>query len=202
MLLSWSTPLRKGSRDCIPAWCAGLLAGHLSTPTASVCFPHFTFLQVQAFPGFTVQTTGANDVANAFANAVGARTVTHAQACAIACIGEFIGVVALSKSVMDTVRKKMVNVDYFREDPYMLALGMACVNLGSSSWVLSATMLCMPVSTTHGWSTSVPPKVATSSDQPSCPAIHPGPRLSSSKPQVLAPCGCRDRGLSLAGRSF
>ena len=94
-------------------------------------------------------TIGANDVANAFANAVGAGTVTHFQACCLACIGEIIGVVALGKNVTDTVRKKMVKVDWFEQDPYVLALGMSCVNLGSGLWVFSATLLTMPVSTTH-----------------------------------------------------
>eukprot|EP00961_Rhodomonas_salina_P123233 1659998-Rhodomonas_salina.1 len=92
---------------------------------------------------------GANDVANAFANAVASRTITHRQACMIACVGELVGVIALGKTVTDTVRKKMVEVDNFKEDPYVFALGMSCVNLGSGLWVLAATVLCLPVSTTH-----------------------------------------------------
>jgi phosphate/sulfate permease len=94
-------------------------------------------------------TIGANDVANAFANAVGAGTLTHRQACLIACVFEFIGVVALGKRVTDTIRKKMVKVDLFNSDPYVLALGMSMVNVGSGGWVLIATLLSMPVSTTH-----------------------------------------------------
>ncbi|KAJ1468241.1 phosphate transporter family-domain-containing protein [Baffinella frigidus] len=94
-------------------------------------------------------TIGANDVANAFANSVGAGTVTHFQACCLACVFELIGVVALGSAVTDTIRKKMVKVDWFEQDPYVLALGMSCVNLGSGLWVFAATMLTMPVSTTH-----------------------------------------------------
>jgi phosphate/sulfate permease len=94
-------------------------------------------------------TIGANDVANAFANAVGSGTVTHRQACLLACVGELLGVLVLSSNVTDTVRKKMTKVDYFEEDPYVLALGMSCVNLGSGLWVFAATLLSMPVSTTH-----------------------------------------------------
>ena len=94
-------------------------------------------------------TIGANDVANAFANAVGAGTVTHRQACLIACIFEFVGVVALGKDVTDTIRKRMVEVEYFKHDPYVLATGMSMVNVGSGLWVLGATFLAMPVSTTH-----------------------------------------------------
>eukprot|EP00961_Rhodomonas_salina_P041516 558797-Rhodomonas_salina.1 len=94
-------------------------------------------------------TIGANDVANSFANAVGSRTITHRQACMIACVGEFLGVMVLGKTVTDAVRKKMIQVDWFEQDPYVLALGMSCVNLGSGLWVLVATIFTMPVSTTH-----------------------------------------------------
>ena len=94
-------------------------------------------------------TIGANDVANAFANAVGAGTLTHRSACLIACVCEFVGVIALGKRVTDTIRKKMVKVDLFESDPYVLALGMSMVNVGSGGWVLMATLLSMPVSTTH-----------------------------------------------------
>ena len=44
-------------------------------------------------------TIGANDVANAFANSVEAGTVTHFQACCLACVGELIGVIALGAAV-------------------------------------------------------------------------------------------------------
>ena len=94
-------------------------------------------------------TIGANDVANAFANAVGAGTLNHRQACAIAAVCELLGVIALGSNVTDTIRKKMVAVDLFYNDPYVLALGMSMVNVGSGLWVLAATLLSMPVSTTH-----------------------------------------------------
>ena len=132
-------------------------------------------------------TIGANDVANAFANAVGAGTLTHRGACLIACVFEFVGVVGLGKDVTDTIRKnvstrgplaivavgttesrdalttwclrrqsltwrlilQMVDVMLFKHDPYVLATGMSMVNVGSGLWVLAATLLGMPVSTTH-----------------------------------------------------
>ena len=37
----------------------------------------------------------------------------------------------------------------FKHDPYVLSLGMSFVNVGSGLWVLIATVLSMPVSTTH-----------------------------------------------------
>lgn len=50
---------------------------------------------------------GANDVANAFANAVGAGTLTHKGACLVACFCEPLGAIALGKQVTDTIRKKV-----------------------------------------------------------------------------------------------
>eukprot|EP00285_Hemiselmis_virescens_P005590 CAMPEP_0173377650 /NCGR_PEP_ID=MMETSP1356-20130122/909_1 /TAXON_ID=77927 ORGANISM="Hemiselmis virescens, Strain PCC157" /NCGR_SAMPLE_ID=MMETSP1356 /ASSEMBLY_ACC=CAM_ASM_000847 /LENGTH=672 /DNA_ID=CAMNT_0014330469 /DNA_START=27 /DNA_END=2045 /DNA_ORIENTATION=- len=92
---------------------------------------------------------GANDVANSFANAVAAKTVTYSQAVMIACVAEFVGCMALGKNVTDTIRKKIVNVDLFLNDPYMIMLGMSCTSIGSAVWVVGATFLGMPVSTTH-----------------------------------------------------
>ena len=43
----------------------------------------------------------------------------------------------------------MTDVKRFEEDPYVLALGMSFVNVGSGLWVLMAAILSMPVSTTH-----------------------------------------------------
>jgi phosphate/sulfate permease len=94
-------------------------------------------------------TIGANDVANAFANSVGSGTLTHRSACLVACLFEFIGVVALGSAVTDTVRTKLIDVNLFKHDPYVLATGMSMVNVGSGLWVLCATFLSLPVSTTH-----------------------------------------------------
>lgn len=37
----------------------------------------------------------------------------------------------------------------FEDDPYVLMLGMTCSVVGSAVWVLTATCLEMPVSSTH-----------------------------------------------------
>ena len=94
-------------------------------------------------------TIGANDVANAMASPVAAGTITHRHAVLIAAVFELAGVIGLGKNVTDTIRKKMVEIDYFMKDPYVLATGMSMVNVGSGLWVLAATLLSMPVSTTH-----------------------------------------------------
>jgi len=92
---------------------------------------------------------GANDVANAFANAVAAGTLTHGGACAVACVFEILGAIALGSNVSDTIRTKLVEVKYFYKDPYVLSLGMSMVNLGSGLWVIVATLLGLPVTTKY-----------------------------------------------------
>jgi len=92
---------------------------------------------------------GANDLANAFANAVASGTLTHKGACLVACIFEVTGAVALGANVSDTLRGKLVEVKYFLKDPYVLALGMSLCNVGAGCFIIFATMLGLPVSTTH-----------------------------------------------------
>ena len=94
-------------------------------------------------------TTGANDVANSFSTAVASKTITHKQAIVLALFAEFTGAMVLGSSVTDTVRKKVLDVTKFEHDPYVLMLGMSCSMVGSAVWVLAATSLEMPVSSTH-----------------------------------------------------
>merc|ERR1719163_668660 len=144
-------------RFTLPFTCALIVAMIATAASAQVDSPEvgvpwlYKGLIVWAFfwAFLDAYTIGANDVANAFANAVGAGTLTHRGACLIACVFEFVGVVGLGKDVTDTIRKKMVDVDLFKHDPYVLATGMSMVNVGSGLWVLAATLLGMPVSTTH-----------------------------------------------------
>ena len=49
----------------------------------------------------------------------------------------------------DTIKKKVMDTSRFAHDPYVLMLAMACTSAGSAAWVLAATRLHMPVSTTH-----------------------------------------------------
>lgn len=129
---------------------ASVMSRQVESPEVGVPFL-YTGLIVWAFfwAFLDAYTIGANDVANSFANAVGAGTLTHKGACAIASVCELIGVLALGSNVTDTIRSKMIAVDLFYNDPYVLSLGMSMVNVGSGLWVLAATMLSMPVSTTH-----------------------------------------------------
>ncbi|ODQ51544.1 phosphate transporter [Saitoella complicata NRRL Y-17804] len=92
---------------------------------------------------------GANDVANSFATSVSSRSLTLMQACFLAAICEFLGALLLGARVTNTIKDGIINIDMFTESPSVLMLAMWCALVGSSSWVLLATRLGLPVSTTH-----------------------------------------------------
>mmetsp|Transcript_621 Transcript_621/g.2450 ORF Transcript_621/g.2450 Transcript_621/m.2450 type:complete len:589 (+) Transcript_621:133-1899(+) len=92
---------------------------------------------------------GANDVANAFATSVGAKAITVKQAVLFASVFEFCGAVLMGSSVSKTIRKGIADVSCFEDNPGLLIYGMTCVILAVSVWLLVASYLEMPVSTTH-----------------------------------------------------
>ena len=67
---------------------------------------------------------GANDCANSFATAVGSKTLTLKQAVLVASVFEFTGAVLMGSHVTDSVRKNIVSLDIFENDPGALMLGM------------------------------------------------------------------------------
>lgn len=100
---------------------------------------------------------GANDVANAFATSVGAKSITLPTACAIAAVMEFGGALLLGGEVTDTVRKKVINIDIFDPNtengaangPEMLMIGFFIALTAATIWLITATYFSLPVSTTH-----------------------------------------------------
>jgi len=92
---------------------------------------------------------GANDVANAFASSVGAKSLKLWQAVIIAAIFEFGGAVLLGAGVTSTIRQGIARSDSFKENPELLMLGMLCADIGNAIWLLLATKLKLAVSTTH-----------------------------------------------------
>eukprot|EP00186_Timspurckia_oligopyrenoides_P001418 CAMPEP_0182442958 /NCGR_PEP_ID=MMETSP1172-20130603/1810_1 /TAXON_ID=708627 /ORGANISM="Timspurckia oligopyrenoides, Strain CCMP3278" /LENGTH=669 /DNA_ID=CAMNT_0024638069 /DNA_START=221 /DNA_END=2230 /DNA_ORIENTATION=+ len=105
---------------------------------------------------------GANDVANAFATSVGAGSISLKWAIALASVMEFSGAVLMGAHVTGTVRSGIMNVNYFdpvqRVDgqstgalngPEVLMIGNVVALLAAGSWLVIATALEMPVSTTH-----------------------------------------------------
>jgi len=95
---------------------------------------------------------GANDVANAFATSVGAKSITVKQAVIIATIFEFSGAFFMGSHVAKTIRKGITDIDLFKEtqnDAEVLMFGMMCVTFSVACWLLLATYWSLPVSTTH-----------------------------------------------------
>ncbi|KUK03214.1 MAG: Phosphate transporter [Thermotoga sp. 50_1627] len=91
---------------------------------------------------------GANDVANSMSTAVGSRAITPRQAVMIAAILEFLGALMFGSHVVTTITKGIVKVE-FMNDPREVLAGALAALVGSSMWILIATVWGMPVSTTH-----------------------------------------------------
>ena len=97
---------------------------------------------------------GANDVANAMGTSVGSGALTLWTAVILAAIFEFAGAYLVGSNVSDTVRKKMfepesITAMYGEQAPYILACGMIAALLAAGTWLLIATWMSWPVSTTH-----------------------------------------------------
>jgi sodium-dependent phosphate transporter len=94
---------------------------------------------------------GANDVANAFGPAFGARSLTVKQACVIACVAESFGAIVMGGHVADTIRKGMMSVKLYDSDDgrVLIMVGMTSVLIGAATWLLVASKFGLPVSTTH-----------------------------------------------------
>lgn len=98
---------------------------------------------------------GANDVANAMGTSVGSGALTLRNAVILAAIFEFAGAYIVGSNVSETVRKgifdpmEIANAYPAQDAPYILACGMIAALLAAGTWLLIATCLSWPVSTTH-----------------------------------------------------
>ena len=92
---------------------------------------------------------GANDVSNSFAPSVGSRSLTLGGAICIAIFTEFGGAVLLGASTTDTIKNGIISLDRFESSPDVLMLGFMCSLIGSSLFVMMATMIGWTVSSTH-----------------------------------------------------
>ncbi|KAI9369382.1 phosphate transporter [Aspergillus egyptiacus] len=98
---------------------------------------------------FSAASNGANDVANAYATSVAARTLKMWQAALLAIVTEFIGAVALGDRVTDTIKSGIISPDRFMGNPGTFMLAMGCAEFGAAGWLTMATFLGWPVSTTQ-----------------------------------------------------
>ncbi|MDN3681584.1 inorganic phosphate transporter [Vibrio tapetis subsp. quintayensis] len=92
---------------------------------------------------------GANDVANAMGTSVGSKALTVKQAIIIAMIFEFAGAYLAGGEVTDTIRKGVIEMSYFTHQPDVLVFGMMSALLAAGTWLLLASYMGWPVSTTH-----------------------------------------------------
>ncbi|MDD1781688.1 inorganic phosphate transporter [Enterovibrio sp. ZSDZ35] len=92
---------------------------------------------------------GANDVANAMGTSVGSKALTVKQAIIIAMIFEFAGAYLAGGEVTDTIRKGVIETSLYAHQPEILVYGMMSALLAAGSWLLLASFMGWPVSTTH-----------------------------------------------------
>jgi sodium-dependent phosphate transporter len=95
---------------------------------------------------------GANDVANAYATSVGSKALTVKKACVLAVVFETAGATLGGMGVSTTIRKGIADIKCYDDDsldPGMLMYGFLAVVGAVGFWLLLATFLEMPVSTTH-----------------------------------------------------
>ena len=99
---------------------------------------------------FMAFNIGGNDVANSFGTSVGAGTLSMKQALVVASVFEVSGAVLAGGEVTDTVRSGIVDLNAIHGlDPMEFAFIMMSALLGAAVWLLVATRMGWPVSTTH-----------------------------------------------------
>ena len=102
------------------------------------------------FAVFMAFNIGGNDVANSFGTSVGAGTLSMKQALVVAAIFEVSGAVLAGGEVTDTVRSGIVDLGAIENlEPMNFAYIMMASLLGAAVWLLLATRMGWPVSTTH-----------------------------------------------------
>lgn len=101
------------------------------------------------FGVFMAWGVGANDVANAMGTSVGSRALTIKQAIIIAMVFEFLGAYLAGGEVTSTIRKGIIDPSIMADSPELLVFGMMSALLAAGTWLLVASILGWPVSTTH-----------------------------------------------------
>jgi len=112
---------------------------------------HGTLLLALAclFGFFMAWGVGANDVANAMGTSVGSRALTIRQAIMIAVVFEFFGAYLAGGEVTSTIRKGIIDPVVLAGTPELLIYGMLSALLAAGTWLLVASAMGWPVSTTH-----------------------------------------------------
>ncbi len=107
------------------------------------------FIIACCFGLFMAWGIGANDVSNAMGTSVGSRALTMKQAILIAMVFEFAGAYLAGGEVTETIRSGIVDVAVMTDHPDLFVYGMLASLLAAGTWLLIASMMGWPVSTTH-----------------------------------------------------
>ena len=105
-----------------------------------------TAIVLGCFMAFNI---GGNDVANSFGTSVGAGTLTMKQALLVAAVFEVGGAILAGGQVTETVQSGIVDLENVNIQPMDFAYIMLSALIGAALWLLVATMMGWPVSTTH-----------------------------------------------------
>lgn len=117
----------------------------------TIIVEHANLLLIMAccFGLFMAWGVGANDVANAMGTSVGSKAITIKQAIIIAMVFEFAGAYLAGGEVTSTIRKGIIDPNMLSDTPELLVYGMMSALLAAGTWLLIASLLGWPVSTTH-----------------------------------------------------
>lgn len=109
-----------------------------------------TLVLIAAVVGFLMAWgIGANDVANAMGTSVGSKALTIKQAIIIAMVFEFAGAYLAGGEVTSTIRKGIIDATPFIDKPEVMVFGMIASLLAAGIWLVIASAMGWPVSTTH-----------------------------------------------------
>lgn len=112
-------------------------------------YGHILLILACVFGVFMAWGIGANDVANAMGTSVGSRALTMRQAICVAMVFEFLGAYLAGGEVTATIRSGIVNSEFMNDKPDLLVFGMLSSLLAAGCWLLLASIMGWPVSTTH-----------------------------------------------------
>ena len=101
------------------------------------------------FGVFMAFNIGGNHVANSFGTSVGAGTLTITQALVIAAVFEVSGAVIAGGEVTSTIRGEIVDLGGMAIQPLDFVYIMMSALIAAAFWLLYATRMGYPVSTTH-----------------------------------------------------
>ncbi len=109
----------------------------------------FTLYLAVALGLYMAFSIGANDVANAMGTSVGSRALTIKQAILIAGVLEFLGAFLVGGQVTKTVRGGILDPEISAAAPELIVYGMLAALMAAGTWLVVASRLGWPVSTTH-----------------------------------------------------